>query len=301
MNKIFQLSNRPLLAYFLISFSIVWLATGIIYVSNIEYGSLPSTLIVAFICMPAPAFATFIVQKYIKNESFKSLEITYLNANKRELAMNLLWITLFITFFFLWVFIGGNLLQWELMGNVDLSYAGMIEKLEGLTVYTIDFSDIKLPQPIIIIGIVIIIGFISGCTFNLLFTLGEEIGWRGFLYNQWQHWGFHLRVIVTGTIWGFWHAPLILLGHNYMNYPIIGIGMMVLFCVALAYPMDWIRQQSKSVLGPSIFHGCINAVASLSILFCSNGNELIGSIPGLAGVLSGLSLFGVMFLIKKPA
>jgi hypothetical protein len=64
--------------------------------------------------------------------------------------------------------------------------------------------------------------------------------------------------------------------------------------------MEWIRQQSKSVLGPAIFHGSINAVAGLSIIFCKDGNELIGSIPGLAGVLSGLSLFGVMFLIKKP-
>jgi membrane protease YdiL (CAAX protease family) len=300
MNKIFQLSNRPLLVYFLISFSIVWASAGIISFSGIDYGSLSSTLIVAFICMPAPAFAAFIVQKYFRNESLRNLEITYIHADKQALAMNLLWISLFIAFFFFWIFLGGNLLHWDLMGNVDLSYSGMIDKLEEMSEYTIDLSDKSIPQPILVIGIVLIVGFISGCTINLLFTLGEEIGWRGFLYKQWLHLDFNVRVILTGIIWGLWHAPLILLGHNYDHYPVIGIGMMVLFCISLSYPMEWIRQQSKSVLGPAIFHGSINAVAGLSIIFCKDGNELIGSIPGLAGVLSGLSLFGVMFLIKKP-
>jgi len=300
MNKIFQLSNRPLLVYLLISFSVVWICASLIKFSGIGYDSLISTFIVAFLCMPAPAFAAFIVQKYINNESLQSLEITYINANKTALAMNLLWITLFVFFFFFWVFLGGNLLHWDLMGKVDLSYAGMIEKMEELTKYSVDLTDKNIPQPIILIGIALLLGFVSGCTINLLFTLGEEIGWRGFLYKQWQHLSFHLRVIVTGVIWGLWHAPLILLGHNYDNYPFIGIGMMVLLCISLSYPMEWIRQQSKSVLGPAIFHGSINAVAGLSILFCKDGNELIGSIPGLAGVLAGFSVFGVMHLIKKP-
>jgi membrane protease YdiL (CAAX protease family) len=285
----------------MLSFSIIWFGAGIIHFTGIEYNSFGSVLIVAFLCMPAPTFAAFVVQKFINNESLKSLEITYLNANKQELVMNLLWLTIFVFFFFFWIYLGGNLMNWDLMGKVDFSYSGMIEKLEEMSAYSIDLSETSLPQPIIVIAVALILGFVSGCTINLLITLGEEIGWRGFLYKQWQNVSFHLRVVVTGTIWGLWHAPLILLGHNYEHYPIIGIGMMVLFCISLSYPMDWIRQQSKTVLGPAIFHGSINAVAALSIIFCEDGNELIGSIPGLAGVLSGLSLYGVMFLIKKPS
>jgi len=301
MIKNLQFSNRPLLVYLLISFSIVWICSGIIYFSGIGYDSIGSTLIVAFLCMPAPALAAYIVQKYIKNEPFQNLEVTYQYANKTALALNFLWIILFVVFFFFWVYLGGNILKWDLMGTVDLSYAGMIDKMEEMAAYSVDLSSKNLPQPIVMIGIVLVLGFISGCSINLLFTLGEEIGWRGFLFKLWQQLGFHQRVLLTGTIWGLWHAPLILLGHNYDNYPIIGTGMMVLFCISLSYPMDWIRQQSKSVLGPAIFHGSINAVAALSILFCKDGNELIGSIPGLAGIFAGFSLFGVMFFIKKPA
>lgn len=42
---------------------------------------------------------------------------------------------------------------------------------------------------------------------------------------------------ITGVIWGLWHAPAIVMGHNYgmgyAGFPIAGILIMTLACTAM--------------------------------------------------------------------
>src|SRR5699024_5751565 len=54
---------------------------------------------------------------------------------------------------------------------------------------------------------------------NLLPALGEEIGWRGWLTPQLLPLGVVPTVLITGVVWGLWHTPLLLLGHNYPHLP----------------------------------------------------------------------------------
>ncbi|MBQ8838043.1 MAG: CPBP family intramembrane metalloprotease [Bacteroidales bacterium] len=136
-----------------------------------------------------------------------------------------------------------------------------------------------------LIAVSIVSGLFAGATLNALFAFGEEIAWRGFLAEAFKGKNFLTTSIVTGTIWGFWHFPLILNGHNYPEHPVIGVFMMVLICVALTPVLLYFRQKSGSVIVPAIMHGTFNAVIGLSNLFVTPANDLLIGGPGLAGLI----------------
>ncbi|HEV3029866.1 MAG TPA: CPBP family intramembrane glutamic endopeptidase, partial [Planctomycetota bacterium] len=61
---------------------------------------------------------------------------------------------------------------------------------------------------------------------NSIAAFGEELGWRGFLHRALEPLGFWRSSLLIGAIWGLWHAPIILLGHNYPRHPVAGAFMM---------------------------------------------------------------------------
>ena len=71
--------------------------------------------------------------------------------------------------------------------------------------------------------------------------LGEDAGWRGYLLPKllefmkpWK------AVLLTGVIWGLWHAPVIACGFNYGTaHPIAGIFAMVVFSTCLLYTSNY--------------------------------------------------------------
>ena len=62
---------------------------------------------------------------------------------------------------------------------------------------------------------------VYGPVINLFFAIGEEIGWRGFLYPALrQRMSTLPACLLVGAIWGLWHTPINLMGHNYgTSYP----------------------------------------------------------------------------------
>jgi membrane protease YdiL (CAAX protease family) len=68
--------------------------------------------------------------------------------------------------------------------------------------------------PIHIFWISLIQGLFAGITINAVAGFGEELGWRGFLLREFDYMGFWKSSAIIGVIWGIWHAPLILQGHN---------------------------------------------------------------------------------------
>ncbi|MDG1482576.1 MAG: CPBP family intramembrane metalloprotease [Myxococcota bacterium] len=126
---------------------------------------------------------------------------------------------------------------------------------------------------------------IAGATLNALFAFGEEIGWRGLLYRELSHLGFWKTSLITGIIWGFWHAPIILVGHNYPEHPLPGAFLFVVICVLLSPLHTFIRQHSGTVWGAAICHGTFNAAAGLPLLVTAGGSDLEVGVTGLAGVI----------------
>ena len=122
---------------------------------------------------------------------------------------------------------------------------------------------------------------------NLIPCLGEEWGWRGYLLPKVaQRMKFLPTVLLTGFIWGIWHAPIIVAGHNYgMNYPGYpwwGIIAMCVFCIVVGTLFSYITLKAKSCW-PAVFaHGMLNGTASIGVLFLANPmayDRFMGPVP----------------------
>lgn len=147
------------------------------------------------------------------------------------------------------------------------------------------------------VGIITLLsGFVAGLTINALFAFGEESAWRGFLHRLLKGKGFWKECLIIGVIWGIWHAPLILMGHNYPSHPVAGVFMMVAFCVLVTPLMVFIRERSGSVIMAAIAHGTINALGGLPIVYLIGYKELLSGITGLAGFIV-LALADIVILL----
>lgn len=144
--------------------------------------------------------------------------------------------------------------------------------------------------------ITLLSGFVAGLTINAFFAFGEESAWRGFLHRLLKGKGFWKECLIIGVIWGIWHAPLILMGHNYPSHPVAGVFMMVAFCVLVTPLMVFIRERSGSVIMAAIAHGTINALGGLPIVYLIGYKELLSGITGLAGFIV-LALADIVILL----
>jgi membrane protease YdiL (CAAX protease family) len=128
------------------------------------------------------------------------------------------------------------------------------------------------------------IGLIAGVTVNAVAAFGEELGWRGLLLRELEPLGFWRCSALIGLIWGFWHAPLILHGHNYPEHPWAGVFLMTAMTMLLSPLLSYLTIRANSVLAAAIFHGTFNATAGLAILLIRGGNDLTTGVTGLAGL-----------------
>lgn len=145
------------------------------------------------------------------------------------------------------------------------------------------FATVSLP-PLVFIALKALAG---GPTLNALAALGEEAGWRGFLYANLR--GTFLRTsLITGVIWGIWHAPLVLMGLNTTGPAWLSVITTIAFTTLLAPLCAYIRERSGSTIAVAIFHGTINASASMSLL--ARGDSALVGPTALAGLLALLIL-----------
>ena len=161
---------------------------------------------------------------------------------------------------------------------------------------------VSMPEGIGVWGIIAITtvsGLISGITINAVFAFGEEIAWRGFLMKEFKGKKFLLAAQWIGIIWGLWHTPIILNGHNYPQHPMAGVFMMVVFCLLLTPMLMYFRQKSGSVIVPAIMHGTFNAVVGISAAVVTPANDLLYGGAGLAGFIVLLMMDVCLYLYDR--
>jgi len=150
---------------------------------------------------------------------------------------------------------------------------------------------------LIIFGINTIIAPIQ----NIPLFLGEEIGWRAFLFPRLlKLFNPRTSFLIAGSIWGVWHAAGILLGFNYPDHPILGIFMMILLCIPLGVVFQYLYFKSKSIFVPAIAHGVMNWTAGNFMMFVLSDETYDKLIYGPTGII-GIIIFYIAayFLYTK--
>jgi membrane protease YdiL (CAAX protease family) len=141
---------------------------------------------------------------------------------------------------------------------------------------------------------------ILGPFLGLLITFGEEYGWRGYLQSELIKIGKVRGILLLGVIWGLWHTPIILMGHNYPGYPVLGSFLMVLYCIALAFLLGFAVLKSGSVWLAAFLHGLNNQVYSFLVLMVYTPNDPIFSFGvGIYGLLVLALIVGVLLVLAR--
>jgi membrane protease YdiL (CAAX protease family) len=136
--------------------------------------------------------------------------------------------------------------------------------------------------PAVLVPVVIAEGVLAGVTINGLFAFGEEYGWRGVLAAELQPLGAVRANLVTGVLWGLWHAPIIiLLGHNYGTEWGWGIPVMVAWVTPFSFLLWRARERTGSVLAPAMLHGAANGALGVFTLTIAGGSVLVALPVGL--------------------
>jgi uncharacterized protein len=103
--------------------------------------------------------------------------------------------------------------------------------------------------------VVATIGVIQNCAT----TLGEEIGWRGFLVPELaRRFSFTATSLLSGVIWAIWHVPIIVLAGYNAGTGWYGLAVVSANMILLCFVLTWLRLKSGSLWTAVILHAASN-------------------------------------------
>ncbi len=295
---------RRIASFLALSFGISWSIVGIGALLGAERMNGYAFMATAALSMFGPGVAAIVQQRYLDKAPWSGLGLPFDGTRWKFVGFTML-VGVFIVPLVLFVAGAfGDVLGFPSFGHVDLSQERLLtsirEQTEAAGVQSAGLSDvlegIQLPGWLILAVIQLAVVVVA-CSFNLPAMLGEELGWRGYLFQVTATWNGARRVGFTGMVWGVWHAPIIAMGHNYPGHPLLGIFLMVVFCTLIALLFDWSRWRTTSVWAPCILHGIINGSAGAFVLFAWGGHPLVGSPVGVAGFIAITVLAALVLVV----
>ncbi|MFV9506567.1 MAG: CPBP family intramembrane glutamic endopeptidase [Oscillochloridaceae bacterium umkhey_bin13] len=293
--KLAALDLKGIISFTLIAFGLAWLVASPLWLSGQGLRH-PFMGLIAMLMMFTPSIATIIVTAWISPPQGGMLKATGIPLGKgRKWGWYWLFATVGISLMALATpFVGAifgvyDLDLVELSGfRAALEAAGAGAVLEQVPVHTILLAQLALLP---------LAPFI-----NALPSFGEEWGWRGYLLPQLLPLGQWPALIISGVIWGLWHAPLILLGYNYPNQPATGWLWMVGMCVVWGILFGWMRLATGSVWPAVLAHGALNGSAGIIGGLAAEGatiNTALVGVTGLTGWILPLLWIGGLVLLKR--
>jgi membrane protease YdiL (CAAX protease family) len=258
-------------------------------------------LAVAFFYMPAPLVAALITERVAKRRPLIRDVARHLKIGRFFLVCIAGAVTFYLADLGL-TFLLGNLLHVPGVGQLATSGQQLVDNI----VHLIGADRIKNPStadmpplPALYVGGVFV-AMIAGFTVNGLFGFTEEYGWRGFLMDELRPLGQVKANLLTGVMWGFWHAPLILMGFNFAPYNLVGPLFMILLCIPFSFWLWNAREYAGSVLAAAVLHGAFNGMAGILVLLAVGRNPLVGVPVGIVGALGvAIGAAGTAALVRR--
>ena len=125
---------------------------------------------------------------------------------------------------------------------------------------------------------------------TVIYTLCEELGWRGFALPALTHYmNAAYASLLIGVVWTLWHIPLIYLYGSYFTPLTLMIYTFSIITSTVAY--SWLYfKTGKSLLMPGLLHGALNGFAGYFPLMASS----IGQGPNLSTVVLQIIITSAM-------
>ena len=283
-------SNKQIMGYLAIAYGLAWFVWLLLYLFTKDLDTAiikqVATTIAGAMGMWCPGIAVLVL--WIRNNRQKLLTPSFnLNLPQAWRAYLIGWFGPFVA-----MTLGAVLYFVVIPGSFTTSFP-IFQQLPNT-------ASISQDQYWWIVLMQIGLGILLAPFLNTVLALGEEIGWRGFLFpalaERFSPWVTHL---LMGVIWGLWHAPFTAMGHNYgtayPGFPWLGMGAMVFFCFGAGVLLSYITAQSGSIWPAALGHGAINASSGIPMLFVDPNavHQLLG--PHTAGVIGALPLVLIAF------
>ena len=135
-----------------------------------------------------------------------------------------------------------------------------------------------------------------------LLAFGEELGWRGYLQEPLvSRLGTARGLTLLGVLWGWWHLPLVLMGYNYPETPVLGgLVLLPLVGIGLSFFLAGLTLPSRSFWPAVLAHGSVNAFFGVLVYGLDFARPRLLA-DGL--VLAATSLLGVLgwWMLRRAA
>ena len=116
-------------------------------------------------------------------------------------------------------------------------------------------------SPAVLVAVSIAVTASVGVLAEIGRSLGEELGWRGFLVPELcRRHRLEFAGVLSGIVWGLWHFPLFL-ATGFGGIPAwYALACFILAIVPLGYVCAWLRWRSGSVWPAVVLHSAHNAL-----------------------------------------
>ncbi len=289
---------KRILIYLGITFGLTWgYCFLILYpvVSGESLSGVPSVAaqLMTAVCMFFPALGVLLT-RLITKEGFKD---TWLKPNLKKNIK-----------YYLIAWFGPGILTLLGAGLYFLIFRGSLDPTFSYFTATLEAAGAPMETLPIRIGLLMLVqciqAFFLAPIMNFVTCFGEEWGWRGYLLPKISgRFSTIPTILITGLIWGLWHAPLTAIGHNYgigyPGFPFTGIAMMCLFCTVIGVFFSYVTLKTKSCIPAILAHGAVNGIGAIGIYFTADGgNPFIGPAPtGIIGMIPAIIV--AIFLVNN--
>lgn len=284
-----KITPKRTIIFCVITFVLTWSLVSVIPLTGMTYGAGLDSMLIVSACMFMPTIGN-ILTRLVTKQGFSDFKLApKFKGNGKN---------------YLFAYFGFIILIYLGVVVYYLIYREQFA-LTGGIMYP---ADLAVDNLLLMQIINLVISTLISPIINVIPTLGEEIGWRGYLlYGLKDSCGSVKAVLLTGIIWGVWHAPMIAMGHNYgtdyPGYPFVGILLMIVFCVAIGVIESYLTLRTDSVLPAAICHSAVNGLAAIGLVFVNTSeyNTLLG--PTYAGIVplipTILFAFYILHRIRK--
>lgn len=265
------MDKKKIIKFVVMTFAVAWIIQSVVSIisaklTNPMVGQTVFTLGMSVV-MFVPLMAVLIVNHSLKGMGWKP-----------KLKGNIRWI-FFASFIPLFFVILGAALFFAIFP--DLFDATGSYLFKAYADMGLDFADTleKAGLDYTTYMLVSLVAFIYAPFLNMFVALGEEVGWRGFLYPELSKGHSKTKIwIIGGIIWAAFHFPVMLIagyeyGKDYMGAMWLGLIVFSVNCIFMGMIHEILYEKTKSIWFPALLHGSINAAAKMP-QFVMNANQM---------------------------